>query len=556
MNILKGKSTRTKLFTVITVFIVAAAILLTLVLNFLGMKHTLFLDMTYEGFYTLTDTMKRECEFVEELDEKVEIILCNDPDRLISQTVTRVVYYMAIMLDNAFENVEVRTVNVALNPTAVSKYKTTSLAEISPTDVIISYGDRYRVLNSEVFWYRNSQNELFSYNGEYKMASLLKSVTAYSKAGKASAYFVIDHGETYYDESRPDENRELLNFIHALEDAGLAIKTLNLTEVERIPDDCALLIINDPKTDFEPDPDRANEFYYVSPLEKIDRFLIADYGSLMVAKDFERKLPLLEEFLNEWGFIFESALVKDTVNNIADKDGSATQLIGSYNKDEDSYGMGIYSEFASLSSAPRFIVTRTGYLRCSYGVSDSVFENGAGGTSRIYSPFILSSDKATAYSKDENGNYSLLHTNEGAKDLVGVTTRKQLNSTTNENKYSYVMCANSKDFFSSAFVGSSAYSNYDVIVALAQNATRSDEHASIELGGISQNSPSYGGKLLISTDMTALGESLYDKDPSKPIKYNHGISLPEIVLYSIIIFLVPITIAAVGIVVRVKRKYL
>jgi hypothetical protein len=118
------------------------------------------------------------------------------------------------------------------------------------------------------------------------------------------------------------------------------------------------------------------------------------------------------------------------------------------------------------------------------------------------------------------------------------------------------MCANSKDFFSSPFVSSSAYSNYDVLVALAQNATRSDEHASIDLGGISQNSPSYGGKLLISTDMTALGESLYDKDPSEPTKYNHGISLPEIVLYSIIIFLVPIALAVAGIAVRIKRKYL
>ena len=276
----------------------------------------------------------------------------------------------------------------------------------------------------------------------------------------------------------------------------------------------------------------------------------------MVAKDFERKLPLLEAFLNEWGFIFESALVKDTVNNIADEKNTATQLIGSYNKDDDSYGMGVYSEFASLDSAPRFIVTKTGYIRCSYGVSDSVFENGAGGTSRIYSPFILSSDKANAYTKDEEGNYTRLQTNDPVKHLVGVTTRKQLNSTTNENKYSYVMCANSKDFFSSPFVSSSAYSNYDVLVALAQNATRSDEHASIDLGGISQNSPSYGGKLLISTDMTALGESLYDKDPSEPIKYNHGISLPEIVLYSIIIFLVPIALAVAGIAVRIKRKYL
>ena len=557
MNILKGKSTRTKIFTVITVLIIVATMAFTLAFNYFVLNRAVLLDLTYEGFYTLTDAMKRECEFVDKLDEKVEIIFCNDPDRLVSQTVTRVVYYMAIMLDNSFENIETRTVNVALNPTALSKYKTTSLAEISPSDVIISYGDRYRVVNAEVFWYRDSEEALFSYNGEYKMASLLKSITAFSNAGKAAAYFVTDHGETYYDEARPDENRELLNFIYSLEDAGLTIKTLNLTEAERIPADCALLIINNPLTDFVPEAGKENDFYYESPLEKIDRYLIADYGSLMVAKDFERELPLLEEFLYEWGFDFKSALVSDDVHNIADEDNTGRQLITSYNTDDDSYGMGIYSEFATMSSAPKFIMTNTGYIKCAYGATDAVFENGSGGTSRIYSPLFFASDKAIAHTKNEDGIYNQKASEDGVRmDLVAVTTRKQLNSTTNENKYSYVMCANSADFFTSAFVGSSAYSNYDVLVALAQNATRADEHASIELGGISQNSPSYGGKIFMDSDMSVTGEAIYDKDPSEPIKQTKGISAPEIVVFSILIFLVPVALTAAGIYVRTKRKYL
>ena len=556
MNILKGKSTRTKIFTVVTVLVVLLAIAFTLVFNYVGMQRTLFLDLTYEGFYTLTDVMKTECKFVEELDEKIEIIFCNDPDRLISQTVTRVAYYMSVMLDNYFDNIELRTVNVALNPTAVSGYKTTSLTEISPSDIIIAYGDRYRVVNAEVFWYRDGDGELFSYNGEYKIASLFKSVSAYSGAGNASAYFVTDHGETYYDETRPDENRELLNFIYALEDAGLKIKTLKLDEVERIPADCALLIINNPLTDFAPDPEHTNEFYYVSPLEKIDRYLIADYGSILVAKDFERELPLLEEFLGEWGFEFENALVKDDVHNIADKNGTATQIVGEYNTDDDSYGMAVYSEFASLNSAPKFIVPSTGYIKCSFGLEDAIFDNGASGSTRIYSPFIFSSGEAAAYSKDADGNYTLLHSEKGRKDLIAVTTRKELNSVTNENKYSYVMCANSADFLTNPFIGSSAYSNYDVLVATALNTTRADDHASMELGGISLSSPSFGGKMLVTDKLSSQGQAIYHKDPSEPIKYNYGITLPEIVLYSIMIFLVPTAIAVVGIVIRVKRKYL
>jgi len=556
MNILKGKSTRTKIFTVITVLIILLATAFTLVFNYVGMQKTLFLDLTYEGFYTLTDTMKRECEFIEKLDDKIEIIFCNDPDRLISQTVTRVAYYMSVMLDNHFENIELRTVNVALNPTAVSGYRTTSLTEIAPSDIIIAYGDRYRVVNAEVFWYRDGNGELFSYNGEYKIASLFKSVTAYSGKSSATAYFVTDHGETYYDESRPDENRELLNFIYALEDAGLKIKTLELDTVERIPEDCALLIINDPRSDYAPDPEHANEFYYVSPLEKIDRYLISDHGSLLVAKDFERKLPLLETFLDEWGFEFEDALVKDTANNIADKDNTATQIIGSYNTDDDSYGMAIYSEFAGLNSAPKFIVPSTGYIKCGFGLEDAVFENGSSNSTRTYSPFILTSGEATAYSKDADGNYTLLHSEKGVKTLIGITTRKELDPVTNENKYSYVMCANSADFLTNAFLGSSAYSNYDVLVATALNTTRADDHASMELGGISLSSPSYGGKMLVTDKLTTLGESIYHKDPSKPIKHNYGISVPEIVIYSVMIFLVPVAIAAVGIVKRIKRKYL
>ena len=555
MNIFKGKSRRTAIFTVITVAVIILAIAANLVLGYFGLHKTIFLDMTYEGFYTLTDTMKEECAFLEKLDEKVEIIFCNDPDRLLSQTVTRIVYFMAIMLDNTFENVETRTVNAALNPTALAKYKTTSLAEIEPTDVIISYGDRYRIVNADVFWYRNSQNELFSYNGEYKMASLLKSVTSFSNAGAATAYFVTGHGETVYDESRPEENRELLNFIHVLEDAGLKYKTIDLT-TQDIPDDCALLIINNPRTDYLPDPLEENNFYYISPLEKIDRFLISDYGSLMVAKDHATSLPLLEEFLGEWGFGFENALVKDTENSIADVENTGTQLIGSYNTDDNGYGMGIYPEFATLPSAPKFIMTNSGYMKCSFGASDSILENGTGGTTRIYSPILFSSGKATAYVKDADGNYSLLYANEGQKDLVAVTVRKQLNFTTNENKYSYVMCANSAEFFTSSFVGSSAYSNYDILVATALNTTRSDEYASIELGGISQNSPSFGGKILITNAMSALGESIYHKDASKPIKYNYGITLPEIIVYSVFIFLIPAAIATVGIVVKIKRKYL
>ena len=48
--------------------------------------------------------------------------------------------------------VKVKTVNVVNNPTAVARYKTTSLSDINSNNVIISYGDRYRIVTNDRFW--------------------------------------------------------------------------------------------------------------------------------------------------------------------------------------------------------------------------------------------------------------------------------------------------------------------------------------------------------------------------------------------------------------------
>jgi hypothetical protein len=176
---------------------------------------------------------------------------------------------MALALQKEFDNVHVETVNVALDPTAVSMYKTTSRDSITAADVIFSYGAKYKIADATAFWTTNN----FSYNGEYRVASILASLTAINKP---VAYFVTDHGETYYDPQNPESemSKSLGYLADLLTERGLAIDTLALGEVDKIPDNCALLIINDPRTDFLYDETRLNEFGYVSDIEKIDRYLM------------------------------------------------------------------------------------------------------------------------------------------------------------------------------------------------------------------------------------------------------------------------------------------
>ena len=545
-----GKFSRSKLFSVITVIGIALIFALNLIITYVGREQTLLVDTSYEGLYTLTDLMKEECAFVDELDgnEKVKITFCADPDTLIASDITRVVYFMSLQLEKQFDRVEVDTVNVTYNPTAVSKYKPTTLSEILPTDVIISYGDRYRVASTNAFW-TSSNGVIGSYFGEYKMASLIMSVT---NINTPTAYFVIGHGETYYDAENPDrqENADAAYLYDMLLDRGLSTKTIDLDDVDEIPDDCVLLIINNPREDFSSDPDNYDRFDYVSETEKIDKYLVKEYGSVMIAKDYSLSLPNFEEFLYDWGFDTSSSLVKDEDSHITNVDNTFTTLIAEYDKFEDSYGYAIYGDFAALDSSPSMVFDNAGYIKCSYGEKFGTNEQGTYSVSRAYAPFFYTSSSAKAYEKNSFGEYVALEA-EGKLHVAAVTTRLELDSYTGSYKYSYVFCVNSPDFFSNDHLGNASYANFEVMSALTENMVRSDEYASIDLGSTSMNSANRAGKVLLNTEISSQTE--YDTDGSV---IHYGLTVDAAVWYTVIIMLAPAAIGVVAIVVRIKRRFL
>ena len=548
MNFLKGKAFGGRIISALSVIFIVLLLLLNLLLTNIGQDKMLILDTTYEGLYTLTPLMKEECAFVDKLDGKVKITFCSDPDTLISSAITRVAYFMALQLENFFENIEVETVNVIYNPTAVSKYKSTSLKEISPTDIIVSYGDRYRITNADRFWI-TSGGEYAAFCGEYRLATLFRSVTA---VNRPKAYFVIDHGETYYDGTDPDreENADASYLYDMLVDRGLEVETLELSKIDEIPSDCVLLVINNPREDFSVYSDRLDEFDYISDTEKLDKYLVRDQGAIMIAKDYSITLPVFEEFLYEWGFDTSSSLVRDESSSLIDETNSHTEIVAQYDKDENSYGYAIYGEFASLSSAPSMVFKNTGYISCSYGEAEGTNEPGSYTIARNYAPFFFTTENAVAYEKNESGEY-LFPSVSGRLDLAAVTVRMALDSYTGEYEYSYVFCANSGDFFSEETLGNYSFVNYEVMSSLVENMIRIDEYASMELGSESQNSSNRGGKILLDTTMYTY-DTIYDGDNN----VYKGLTDPMIVLYTVILAVIPVAVAAVGIYVRVRRKFL
>jgi hypothetical protein len=550
-SIFKGKSTRTKIFSVITIVGIVLLLGLNLGLTYLGGQRLFMADLTLEGIYTLSDKMLEVCHTMLDPDENgnaktIKITFCTDPDYLIASDKMRATYFMALALRNKFDNVVVETVNVALDPTAVSMYKTTSRDNITSADVIFSYGAKYKIVDATAFW--TSDN--FSYNGEYRVASIIASLLAIERP---VAYFVTDNGASYYDPANPDSEMSISlgTFADLLNERGLDIKTLSLASVDAIPDDCALLIINNPTSDFVYDETRLDEFGYISDIEKIDRYLMRESAAVMFNKAYDVTLPNFENYCKEWGVCFGNSQVYDGDNALFTTIGGESDestFSGVYDTNEQNFGYAYYGGYSTLSSAPKMVFANTGYLYCSMDLSDTMIDPGNKFGSRNYAPFIGTSANA----------YHLVGSAKdvGEKTLIAAGVRKNLDSYTSENSIAYLFCSNSADFFSNELLGNTSYANYDVLASVISNISRTDRYATIELGGLSLNSPSFGGKQLASTTLSDTPSKVYSWDAKEIIKYNKGLSTTAITLYTIVVMSVPTAALALGVIVFIKRKYL
>ena len=561
-------------------------LLLNLFLNYFVVYDTAYIDMTPEGLYTLRDVMVEECSPMlvnpdgTAKEQGIKVTFCADPDTLLSNTVTRAVYYTCVAMSKQFASFDVECVNATLDPMSVAQYKTTSLTEIAPSDVIISYGSRYRIVSAEAFW-RISGGNLYSYDGEYKLASVMMSLTL---VDQPKAYFVTGHGEAWYDPEHPEseQSKRAAYLYDLLRERGLEVASLDLSEliaeadrknaedptaaaIPSIPDDCVLLIINDPRTDFKADPDRFDELSYISETELLGRYMTEGRGAIAVAKDYEtdEPTPNFDAFLADWGIEVSKDLVKDnagSVNEGIEDAKQGTTFVTEYNKDEESYAYSIYEAYASLDTAPRAFATNTGYIVCSFGDSIGSNESGTGDVSKIFAPFLYTTDTAVSYSKHSSGEYIVRSSEPERKTLAAICGRQALNTETGDYTYSYLFCAASGDFFGSDLLGNTSYSNYDIVSAAFQSMARLDTYASMKLGGVSVNNYKYfAGKVLVSTTITETDDKVlvWNEDGTSYIgRINYALLPPAKIAYTVAIAIPPLAIAVIGIIVCIKRKFL
>ena len=443
----------------LTVIIIAAVILVNAIFTALANKFLWFVDMTSQQMYTLTDEAK---VLLNDMDtsKEVQIIFCTEKDILEAEAAPRFALYTALEIADNYSNVKVKYVDVVTNPTAVAQYKQHTGQNITSSSIIVASGTECRVYALDaLFAYDSSTQEIIGYNGEQRIVSGILSVT---QAAVPVACITVNHGET--------DNANVQNLYALLTETGYDVRPLDLTKDE-VPDDCRLIVIYDPQTDFV----AKNVASDVSELDKLDAFL-DKFNSVMVFFDYETPvLPNLEDFLDEWGI----AIARQDDANVLMKDHDKSFTVSGYTIAADyttaTGGLG-YSVTKKLTNGVAYpksvLFPMTTAIRSTY---EDIYMDDHGcwtgtyyknGISRTSYDIFTSSAKAIAmvgedalqpYELEEIGLYDPSYI-----PFSYMKITREIQSVDGQEKYSHLLACASTDFLNASALDSS-YGNHTVL---------------------------------------------------------------------------------------------
>ena len=462
---------------IVSVVLIAAIILVNFVLTALSSKYAFYTDMTSDMTYTITKELK---EVLSDVTEDVNIIFCHDRDYIESSSELHDVMLTAEYMADEFDWLNVKYINSINDPQKVSKYKTSIKDPVYTTHVIIESGDEWKKLNAKSFYVIDTdETTIWGLQAEERFASAILSVTA---SEQPIAYYTYTHGE--------EMSIQLMEIVAS---AGYTLSPIDLMNDE-IAADARLIIINGPTWDFSggynfvEGEEGTTVEKTTSELEKIDKFLAQDQGSLMVFLDpYAKDLDNLEQYLREWGIVFDNNIVKDESASVS-VDGNA--IVGEYCTD-DTLASNLIDEIATLVSRPKTIFNDVGTISIdpnftAQRADDSQNETGMGAPTGAYvsgvsydfrdiSPVFKTSKNAVAYSTGADASSAVAA---DGKNLM--TISRQIKIVDNNYFYSYVLACGSVCFDDKEWTDSNVYANEDVIYAALSQFGRENVPSGID----------------------------------------------------------------------------
>ena len=238
----------------------------------MSVKYKVRVDLTKDSRYTLSD---HTVKILKSLNEDVEAIAFYRGDQRTRQAMSD------LLGEYAYHSPKFsfRFVDPDRDPIETAKYEVTSYRT-----TILKHGDKKEIVEGT-----ESENRLTN--------SLLKLISKDVKV----FYFVTGHGEKRLD-SKEENGYSYVR--EAIEKENHQARDLVLVNVEKVPEDAAVLVVGGPETD-----------YLQTELDKITAF-VKKGGRAIFMLD-PGGLPKLTSYLGEFGFELKNDLIFDKTSQIS-----------------------------------------------------------------------------------------------------------------------------------------------------------------------------------------------------------------------------------------------
>ena len=277
----KERKVRTQYHAVTLLMVVLAMALFifgNLIFYVLDHKVDLDVDMTSQKMYSLSAEAKN---FLSLLEKDVTITIFQDEEKFDSRTLEAFYNYKA-----ASRHIIYQYVDIQMNPSFADNFYG---AKLTDTSILIYCGEKFQVLEEKELYYLNETAYYTTILGikiDQKLCSAISSVTSDERHATGR---ITGHGETITSE-----------LVDLCETAGREIVDIDLL-TQDIADEVDVLLLCEPSVDFDS-----------QEIKKIEDFLDRGDTNLIVFLDAQvGELPMLQQFLEEWGLRLKNNIVID-----------------------------------------------------------------------------------------------------------------------------------------------------------------------------------------------------------------------------------------------------
>lgn len=277
INLIKQKWLKdTFLTTILVVVLIAIFIFINLYINKLDINP---LDFTKEKLYTLSDESKEQ---VKNIDQEVHIYFFGYDE-------SNSCIILAKQYHDVNEKISAEAIDITQRPDLAQKYEIDSNSSVG---IVVESAERFKVLTSSDFvTYDTTTFETIDIT-EQKLTNAIIDTTI---AKKPHIYFLTGHEEAQV-------TNELITMNAFIQNEINDVSTLDLLQVDDIPEDCDCLVIASPTKDFE----------------ELETNKILDFinkgGNILWLSDpsiIDVELPNINKILEKFGFDFSKGMIAE-----------------------------------------------------------------------------------------------------------------------------------------------------------------------------------------------------------------------------------------------------